>query len=186
MARFFFFCLVCDQIEKEGLKGDLAELGVYKGNTAILLATLARRIGATAYLLDTFGGFDASDLQGIDSDKRMEFEDTSLGAVRSLVGEANVRFVAGHFPASSGQIPADRRFCLVHLDCDLYAPFSAALAYFYPRLVPGGFLVMHDYLSLHWNGAEQAVDEFFADKPEAIIPIPDGAGTVVVRKCRAT
>lgn len=184
MARFFFFCLVYDQIVKEGLKGDLAELGVYKGNTAVLLAAIARRIGTTAYLLDTFGGFSPDDLQGIDRDKRMQFEDISLPAVRARVGEQNVRFVAGHFPESAAELPEGARFCLVHLDCDLYAPFRAALAYFYPRLVPGGFLVMHDYSSLHWNGAEQAVDEFFADKPESIVPIPDGAGTVVVRKLK--
>ena len=42
------------------------ELGVYKGNTAFLLADLARAIGSTAYLLDTFGGFSPEDLRGID------------------------------------------------------------------------------------------------------------------------
>src|SRR5271169_6162588 len=38
LARYYFLNLVSDQILKEGLKGDVAELGVYKGNTAILLA----------------------------------------------------------------------------------------------------------------------------------------------------
>lgn len=184
MARFFLFCLVCDQMEKEGLRGDLAELGVYKGNTAALLAWLARRIGTTAYLFDTFGGFAPGDLRGIDADKRMQFADTSLAAVRALVGEANVRFVVGHFPATAAAIPEGCRFALVHLDCDLYEPLRAALAYFYPRMLPGGFLLMHDYSSLHWNGAERAIDEFFADKAEYIIPVPDGAGTVIVRKSR--
>ena len=41
---------------------------------------------------------------------------------------------------------------------------------------------MHDYMTLHWEGVERAVDEFFADKPESIIPIPDMGGTVVARK----
>lgn len=184
MARFFGFCLIFDQIAKDGLTGDLAELGVYKGNTAVLLAMLARQLGSTAYLLDTFEGFSATDLRGIDVDKRMDFADTSLDAVRALVGEDNVRFIKGLFPGTAEHIPADAMFCLAHIDCDLYAPFRAALEFFYPRVVPGGFLVMHDYHSLHWNGAEQAVDEFFADKRESIIPIPDGAGTVIVRKSK--
>lgn len=38
LARFYFFSLAFDQIVKEGLAGDFAELGVYKGNTATLLA----------------------------------------------------------------------------------------------------------------------------------------------------
>jgi Macrocin-O-methyltransferase (TylF) len=70
----------------------------------------------------------------------------------------------------------------VHLDCDLYAPFAAGLRYFNPRLVEGGFLIMHDYSSLYWAGAEQAIDEFFADLPEKPIPIPDKSGTAVIRK----
>jgi hypothetical protein len=185
MSRFYFFCLAFDQILKEGLDGDVAELGVYKGNTATILAAIARRLGTTAWLLDTYEGFAQGDLEGVDANKRMEFADTSIEAVRTLVGEDNVRFVKGYFPDSASQIPDDRKYCLVHIDCDLYAPFRSALHYFYDRLVPGGFMLMHDYSSLHWDGAERAVDEFFADKPESVIPLPDSAGSVVVRKARA-
>lgn len=183
LARYYFLKLVFDQILKEGLKGDIAELGVYRGNTAFLLARMARRLGSTAYLLDTYEGFSPDDLQGIDLAKPRPFRDTSLQAVQSLVGNENVRFIPGHFPESVAQMPADLSFCLVHLDCDLYAPFRAALQYFYPRLIPGGFLVMHDYSSLScWDGPERAADEFFADKPEKVIPIPDKSGTAAIRK----
>lgn len=41
---------------------------------------------------------------------------------------------------------------------------------------------MHDYSSLFWDGLETAVNEFLADKPEGIVPLPDLAGTVAVRK----
>ncbi|HEY2481912.1 MAG TPA: TylF/MycF/NovP-related O-methyltransferase, partial [Caulobacteraceae bacterium] len=79
LARFYVFSLAFDQIVKEGLGGDFAELGVYKGATAILLAAYARRRGATAHLLDTFEGFDAKDLTGFDAGIEAEsFADTSL------------------------------------------------------------------------------------------------------------
>lgn len=184
MARFYFFSLVFDQIVKEGVTGDLAELGVYRGNTATLLASYARRLGATAYLLDTYEGFSAEDLKGIDADKRMDFADTSLERVRALVGDDNVKYVKGFFPATASQLPEDGTYCLVHIDCDLYAPIRSALEYFYPRLAPGGFMIVHDYSSLHWNGAEKAVDEFFLRKPECPIPLPDGIGSAVIRKAR--
>jgi Macrocin-O-methyltransferase (TylF) len=184
MARFYFLCLIFDQIVKEGLTGDLAELGVYKGNTASLLAIMARRLGSTAYLLDTFEGFSERDLKGVDAGIKRGFSDTSVEGVRALVGDQNVQFVQGHFPASSSQLPPDVSFCLVHLDCDLYAPMASALTYFYPRLVPGGFLIMHDYSSLHWDGAERAVDEFLANKAEALVPMPDSCGSAVIRKAR--
>ncbi len=184
LNRFYALALIYDQIVRERLYGDVAELGVYKGNTAVILADLARRIGSTAYLLDTFAGFAASDLQGVDANKRFEFGDTSLPQVQNLVGTENVRWVTGLFPGTADQLPPDARFCLVHIDCDLYAPFKSALAFFYDRLVPGGFMVMHDYSSLHWDGAQRAVDEFFSKRTESVMPLPDGSGTVVVRKSK--
>jgi O-methyltransferase len=181
LVRYYFLTMVCDTIVSERIDGDVAELGVYKGNTAYLLARLARRMG-TAYLFDTFNGFPRDDLSGIDRDKAMEFADTSLPAVKALVGEGNAKFVQGYFPDSTSEIPSDLTFALVHLDCDLYAPFRAGLEYFYPRLKPGAFLVMHDYFSLYWEGVERAIAEFFVDKPERIVPIPDKSGTAVIRK----
>jgi hypothetical protein len=187
MARFYFFSLAFDQICKEEVAGDLAELGVYKGHTATLIAAMARRLGRTAWLFDTFEGFSERDLQGIDvAVQGAAFDDTSLEAVRAAVGETNVRFVKGYFPDTANEVPADASFCLVHIDCDLYAPIISSLEFFYPRLAPGGFLIIHDYSSLCWNGAEKAVDEFFADKTEPVIPLPDNAGSVVIRKARAS
>jgi hypothetical protein len=183
ISRFYFFSLAFDQLQKENVVGDVAELGVYRGNTASLLAKMARRLGTTAFLLDTFEGFSKTDLRGIDAGQKMQFTDTSLEAVRDLVGADSVRFIKGHFPGTASELP-DTSYCLVHIDCDLYAPIYSALEYFYPRMLPGGYLIVHDYSSLAWDGAERAVDEFFSDKPECLIPLTDGAGSVVIRKAR--
>ena len=184
MARFFFFCLAFDQIRKESVPGDIAELGVYRGNTASVLASFARTLDRTAFFLDTFEGFDASDLSGVDSNERKKFVDTSLEAVRAFVGDESSQYIKGHFPGTTKQLPADAVYCLVHIDCDLYAPITSGLEYFYPRMAPGGFLVVHDYSSLSWAGSERAVDEFFADKAEPVVALPDGGGSVVIRKAR--
>jgi O-methyltransferase len=182
LTRYYFLKLVCDQLLKEQIIGDAAELGVWKGNTAAIIAEFTRRTGTTTYLLDTFEGFEKDDLTGIDADKAMEFADTSVNCVADLVGAGGIKFVKGYFPDTQDQIPIDARFAFVHIDCDLYKPLKAGLEFFYPRLVKGGFLVMHDYSSLYWDGVEKAVDDFFADKSEAVIPIPDVAGTAVIRK----
>jgi O-methyltransferase len=180
-ARFFFFLMVVDVIGKEKLPGDFVELGVDKGNSASVLAKAAERLGKDIYLLDTFEGFPERDIDG-DENLRAAFSDTSLDLVKANVPGDHVKFIKGYFPDSVEQMPSDASFCLAHLDCDLYNPFAAALDYFWPRLAPGGFLIMHDYMSLHWDGVEKACDEFFDGKSESIVPIPDMAGTVVVRK----
>jgi Macrocin-O-methyltransferase (TylF) len=138
LSRYYFITLVCDQISKENVLGDFAELGVYKGNTAFTIVETARRLGRTTYLFDTFEGFSTSDLTGVDRGRAVEFDDTSLDSVRSFIGNGNTRYVRGHFPESTNGLPHDLRFALVHIDCDLYAPFSSALSYFYARMMPSG------------------------------------------------
>src|SRR5215213_4071862 len=107
MARFYFFCLAFDQIVKEDLRGDIAELGVYKGNTAALLAEIARHRGCTAFLLDTFEGFNERDIKGVDAGaSSTSFSDTSLEAVRALVGDdSHTRYLKGYFPDTAAGIP---------------------------------------------------------------------------------
>ena len=184
IERIMALSLVFDQIHKEGLSGDFAELGVYTGSTATLLARYARRLGRTLWLLDTFEGFDKRDFTGVDSGQQQAFTDTSLEAVRNRVGSENTVFIDGYFPETARRLPDDGTYCLVHLDADLYSPIMSGLEYFYPRMVPGGFMIIHDYGSLSWAGAEKAVDTFFADKPECLITLPDGAGSAVIRRQR--
>ncbi|MEO8485292.1 MAG: TylF/MycF/NovP-related O-methyltransferase [Betaproteobacteria bacterium] len=186
LARLVMFLENVRLIEKERIPGSLAELGVYKGTTAKLLHALLP--DRTLWLFDTFAGFDASDLahETGATGRGFRFDDTSLAAVLRHIGASGrVRACQGHFPATAAAVPDDERFALVHLDADLYKPTADALAFFYPRLAPGGFLVLHDYGSGAWPGIGEAVDAFFADKPESIVRIPDKSGTAVVRRAKA-
>ena len=40
---------------------------------------------------------------------------------------------------------ADRSFCFVHVDVDLFEPTRESIAFFYPRMVPGGVMLFDDY-----------------------------------------
>jgi len=185
-TRFYAFCLALDLIKKEAIPGDLAELGVGNGHSASVLGLWANRLGRRLYLLDTFGGFPVADLIGADSHHAVQYADVALDTLRRQIPGRHVHFIKGRFPETAEQIPDAARFCLVHLDCDLYLPFASALRFFWPRLVDGGFLIMHDYSSLYWDGVETAVDEFFQNKSECVVPVPDMAGTAIVRKNKST
>ena len=182
LSRFYALCLNLNQVFKDGIPGDLVELGVYKGNSAGILADFARRHGRHVFLFDTFAGFDERDLQGIDSEHPVQFGDTSLAGVQSLVGTDGVTYAQGFFPESTSKIAMPEQIAVAHIDCDLYGPMKAGLEGFYPRLAPGGLMLLHDYSSGHWPGATRAIDEFFRDLPEKPILLPDKSGTAVVRK----
>ncbi len=182
LPRLYALVLNIRQILDENIAGDFAELGVYRGNSAAVLAHYARKSGRGVFLFDTFAGFDPRDLTGIDQSRAMEFADTSLAAVRHLVGEESVRYVPGYFPASLPPELESRRFSLVHLDCDLYEPIKAGMEFFFPRLSPGGLMIVHDYASIYWDGVKKAVDDFLAARPERPILMPDRSGTAMIRK----
>ena len=187
LARLCMFLENARLVEQERIAGSLAELGVYKGTTAKLLHELMPQ--RTLWLFDTFEGFDARDLAHEEGAAAkpggFRFDDTSLEAVlRHVGGGERVRACKGRFPETAAAVPRDERFALVHLDADLYKPTADALAFFYPRMSPGGFIVLHDYGSGAWPGVAQAADAFFADKPESLVRIPDKSGTAIARRAK--
>ena len=186
LPRLYALTINIKQILEDDVAGDMAEIGVYRGNSAALLAHYAREYKRTVLLFDTFEGFDSRDLVGIDKSRLVEFTDTSLKEVRDLVGVERVKFVQGRFPQS---IPLDlgaSRFCLVHIDCDLYEPAKAGLEFFYPLLSPGGLIIVHDYNNPYWDGIKRAVDEYCRSIPERPVVLGDKSGTAMLRKHAGT
>ena len=184
--RLLTLLLNARRLVATNVEGDFAELGVWKGNSAAVLASVSQPNSRKLFLFDTFEGFDRRDLVGLDSGRALAFADTSLKAVQRLVGDdANVIYCPGYFPDSIPASAEENRFALAHIDCDLYEPMMAALTFFYPRLSPGGCIIMHDYSSGEWEGASRAVDEFLTEVTEQLVLIPDKSGTAVLAKNRA-
>ena len=183
-ARFVSLLLNVRKTMEDGIAGDIAELGVWRGNSAAILALAAQQHGRTLFLFDTFEGFDGRDLKDLDSKSlKGQFGDTSIDYVKETVGcEACVRYIKGFFPDSIPDVMKDSRFSIVHVDCDLYGPMKAALEFFYPRMSKGALLIMHDYHSGTWPGATKAINEFCTETGEALILLPDKSGTAVCRK----
>jgi predicted O-methyltransferase YrrM len=147
------------------IEGDIAEVGTYKGASSKLIAEARGESDRDIYLFDTFEGLP--ELQEVD---RTLFYEQQYGADFDdvsdyLSGYPRVHIYKGIFPSSSGPIK-EKKFSFVHLDVDLYEGTKESLEFFYPRMNKGGVIISHDYLSA--PGVRKAVDEFMADKPEAI------------------
>lgn len=187
LTRLWSMLLNCKQIEAEGIPGDFAEIGVWRGNSAAVLAYFAKQQSRRVMLFDTFGGFSPADIEGADKDRAAGFfSDTSIEIVKSVIGDAwsVCEVYPGYFPETVTPELSNQRFALVNLDCDLYKPMRAGLSFFYPRMSPGGLFMLHDYSSLHWKGAKQAVDEFCLETGERIVLMPDKSGSAFLRKVR--
>jgi hypothetical protein len=89
-------------------------------------------------------------------------------------------FVEGDILQTIPQTAPDR-LALLRLDTDWYESTRHELNHLYPRLQPGGVLIIDDYGD--WEGAKLAVDEYFADGPGfPLLCRIDGTGRVVVKQ----
>jgi O-methyltransferase len=177
-VRYATLALGIQRLEQEKIPGAFAEIGVYRGVTTSFIHRQApdRRY----YLFDTFEGFPQQSLE-VASDTR--FRDTSQEGVAALIGDTrNIEFRKGFFPDTAAGLESER-FALVILDVDLYQPALDVLRFFYPRMVRGAYLFMHDFNSPESNhGISRAAYEFMSDKPELLIEIPDFHGSALFRK----
>ena len=183
-VRSDMIALLLREIVVNHVPGSFAELGVHHGWSARLIHHYCpeRRF----YLLDTFAGFTAHDLKhetvAVGFNAGPAFADTTVELVRANIAPVGttLEFVPGWFPASATAAMRDDRFAFVHLDADLEAPITAGLEFFWPRLSPGGMVLVHDYNA--WPGARQAVDHFRQHHPVRAVPMPDKAGSIVLLK----
>ncbi len=181
--RLYNIWMQIERLKKDNIKGDFAELGVYKGKTAkvIHLCNPLRNL----HLFDTFEGFPGEDL--LDEKGRAatytprHFSDTSTEKVKAYLGDhSNIYFHQGYFPDTANAIK-ENTFAFVSMDADLHHPTLAGLEFFYPRLSPGGIIMVHDYNS-DWPELMRAVDHYCAGIPSPLIPVPDADSTVLIIK----
>ena len=175
--RYTMIALAINRIHKENIQGSFAEVGVYRGDTSKVIHYYA--LERTLYLFDTFDGFPSIDED--DNDER--FRDTEVEIVIRTVGDMNnVIIKKGCFPDTAEGLE-NEKFAFVMIDIDKYNPTLAAIRFFYPRTVAGGYIFFHDYNSPESGWAvSKAVDLFLKDKPEKLIDIPDRWGTAFIRK----
>ena len=160
------------------LPGDVMEMGVFKAGSMIHWASFrqllensnSRRIVG----FDTFGKFPTKGVElDVDLDYVTEFTATAGEALSKAqveeiftrkgfdnieLFEGNVTDTLPHFVQSH---PACR-IALLHLDLNVKEPTEFVLDALYDRVVPGGIIVVDDYMSV--VGATEAIDDLLMKK----------------------
>ena len=169
--------LLCRRLDT--VPGAAAELGVYRGFFARCINQLLP--DRALYLFDSFEGF-AEDACATDSFQAAH-RNTAVDKVLAIMPHPEaVTVKPGFFPDSLKGL--EERFCLVSLDVDFYRTTLDGLRYFWPRLEPGGYLLLHDWGSPKLPGVAQALADFEAELGCRIpsVPLCDVGGTLVL--CR--
>lgn len=182
-VRYTTLELCSNEIKTNNVQGNIAELGVYKGEFSKKLNQLFPE--KKLYLFDTFEGFHQNDIstekQSNFSSGEQDFSDTNVELVLGKMKYRNNCIVKkGYFPESA--IDVKDTFCFVSLDADLYEPILSGLQFFYPRLQPKGYIFVHDFNNDLYKGARRAVVEFCTANNIGYLPIPDSGGTAIITK----
>ena len=164
--------------ETLALEGDILECGVFRGRSLLRMATVARDLCPEKRVigLDSFDGFPSDTITADDlgpgrtlEKVRGRFKGASRTPLRLMRAAAdmklNIELMPGFFDKTLPAL-AGRKFCFVHLDCDIYESYKTCLDALYEQVVPGGVILFDEYACPVWPGATRAVDEFFANKAE--------------------
>jgi hypothetical protein len=175
-----------ETILRDGVPGDFIETGVMRGGAVILMRAILKAHGVTdrmVWAADSFEGLPAPDVEKYPDDQGAAWHLRPLTEVgvehvkrnfeRYGLLDNQLKILRGWFRDTLPTAPVGR-LALVRLDGDLYESTMDALVPLYPKLSPGGFLIVDDY---HLPACAKAVNDYRQREGihEEILPI-DGAG----------
>jgi hypothetical protein len=187
--------------------GAFAECGVWRGGSVLAMILTLQELGVgdrDIYLYDTFEGMteptelDTSQLEdgALDQWRKAErnharpwaelFDERDFNeeSVRLLLRDTGypverLHFVRGPIEETVPGAAPDH-LALLRLDTDWYESTKHELVHLFPRLRPGGVLIIDDYG--HWQGARRAVDEYFdTEHPPLLLNRIDYTGRIAIK-----
>jgi O-methyltransferase len=193
-ARIVAVCTAVKYVEANDIPGAFVECGVWKGGSS-MAAALSFKMPRPLYLFDTFEGMSAPGVYDRHSGSGRSatelfarahagatlFCNSPLDEVKHNMGTTGypancVRYVKGKVEDT---VPnsAPEQIAVLRLDTDWYESTRHELEHLYPRLAPGGVLIIDDYG--YWTGARKAVDEYF--RGSLFLSRIDSTGRVAVK-----
>ena len=188
-------------VARHRIPGDVVECGVWRGGSMQAVARTLLSAGDTTrdlHLFDTYEGMPpptdrdvrrsdertADELLATESRDESKvwavatLEDVKDGFSRLPYPAERVHFVKGKVEDT---IPshAPEQISILRLDTDWYESTKHELEHLYPRLSPGGVLLLDDYG--YWEGAREAVDEFLEQSGERLLLMRMALGRLAVK-----
>ncbi len=182
-ARCVSLMRAIDYLLEHDIKGDFVECGVWKGGSVMIMAEklmAASHTDRPIFLFDTFEGMSAptdhdKSFDGLGADVQLakaDIHDQHSVWCYSTLDEVKQNVYSTGYPPDmlhfiQGKVEdtvpgnAPEQIALLRLDTDWYESTKHELIHLFPRLAPGGILIIDDYG--HWEGCKKATDEYFAE-----------------------
>ncbi|WP_029356761.1 TylF/MycF/NovP-related O-methyltransferase [Bosea sp. 117] len=138
---------------RRGLKGVVAEFGMFKGGTTMLISRFIEALGADwkVYGFDTFDGFPPR-RSPLDMYAHPDCVYLDVNMVRRTFASRNVEIVEGDVVATVSKLAGDN-LVLSFVDTDNFTSAQAIIRVIAERTLVGGAIVFD-----HWTGHDRHVD----------------------------
>jgi O-methyltransferase len=146
-----------ETVIRENVAGDLIETGVMRGGAVILMRAILKAYGdhdRTVWVADSFEGLPPPNPHEYPADAGAQWHlrpltEAGVAHVRRNferydLFDDQVKFVPGWFRDTLSNAPI-KQIAVLRLDGDLYESTMDALVPLYPKLTPGGFIIIDDY-----------------------------------------
>ncbi|MFP5220117.1 MAG: TylF/MycF/NovP-related O-methyltransferase [Actinomycetes bacterium] len=163
-----------ETVLRDGVPGDLVETGVWRGGASILMRGVLAAHGVTdrtVWVADSFAGLprpdadrypaDAGDDHWTRPELAVGLDEVQRNFAKYGLLDDQVRFLRGWFSDTLPDAPI-ATIAVLRLDGDLYESTTDALTALYPKVAPGGFVVIDDYGAI--EACRQATDDFRASR----------------------
>ena len=145
--------------------------------------------GRVFYLLDTFSGLDARHVSQVEvaagalreNARKLKagFYSSDVESVRKNFSEwKNIKIIQGSIPDTLPAVDSSA-IAYLHLDMNCAPPEVAALDFFWPRIVPGGFVLLDDYAQREFGAQKFAMDVAAAARGLEVLSMPTGQGLLL-------
>ncbi|HEX2272390.1 MAG TPA: TylF/MycF/NovP-related O-methyltransferase [Acidimicrobiales bacterium] len=161
-------CVV--DVIRRGVPGDLIETGVWRGGATILMRGVLAAYGVTdrvVWAADSFEGLPRPDADRFAEDSGDPFwgyrdlavslDEVKANFARYGLLDDQVRFLPGWFRDTLPSAPIEQ-LAVLRLDGDMYESTIVALEALYPKLAPGGYVIVDDYHAV--SSCRSAVDDY--------------------------
>lgn len=186
--RFRTFELVANEILDNNVKGNVAELGVFRGAFSKMINL--KFPNKMLYMFDTFESFDREEFEKEVNLKRVPdtfyetFKQTDENYVLSIMPYPDkCKICKGFFPKTTKGVE-EEKFAFVSIDVDFEQSIFEGLKFFYPRLNNGGMIFIHDYNNRYLEGVKIAIHRYENEIGVKLrkVPLADEGGTIVIVK----
>jgi hypothetical protein len=200
--RLFALITAVEYVTEFNVPGDIVECGVWKGGSMMAAALALMRLQRTEkdfYLFDTFEGMPrATDVdRSYKGESAVELmakadRDSAWVWAYAQLDEVRKNMQATGYPMQQVKLikglvedtvpsNAPQEISLLRIDTDWYGSTRHEMEHLFPRLSPGGVLIVDDYG--HWAGARKAVDEYVkANNVRILLCRIDYTGRVAIKQ----